>query len=345
MRSLPVHNPASRFERFRVEYDAEAGEPDATLDLYDDQSQSILSENDSPDIGFRFSVNPYRGCLHGCAYCYARPSHEYLGFGAGSDFERKIMVKHRAAELLEQAFQKKSWEGELVVFSGNTDCYQPLEHKLELTRACLEVCARYRNPVHIITKGALVERDLDHLGTLVREADAGVTVSIPFLDPEVARAMEPYAPPPSRRFTTIRRLVAAGIRVNVNIAPMIPGLNDSDLIPLLEAAHDAGAESAGTVALRLPGSVAEVFEERLRAALPLRAEKVLTRVREMRGGKLNDARFGERMRGSGRYIETVMELFDLTVRRLGMVRREAAPRASTFRRPVAKGGQLGLFDE
>jgi DNA repair photolyase len=343
VRSLPVHNPASRFERFRVEYD-EVPEPDATLDLYEDQSQSILSENDSPDLGFRFSVNPYRGCLHGCAYCYARPSHEYLGFGAGSDFERKILVKHRAAELLETAFQKKSWAGELVVFSGNTDCYQPLEHKLAITRACLEVCVRYRNPVHIITKSALIERDLDHLGTLTREADAGVTLSIPFLDPEISRAIEPYAPPPARRFTTVRRLVDAGIRVNVNIAPLIPGLNDSDVVPLLEAAHAAGASTAATVALRLPGSVAEVFEERIRAALPLRAEKVLTRIREMRGGKLNDPRFGERMRGSGRYIETVMELFDVTVKRLGMTRTEPSPRESTFRRPVAPGGQLSLFD-
>lgn len=344
MRSLPVHNPASRFERFRVEYD-EVPEPNATYDVYEDESQSILSENDSPDIGFRFSVNPYRGCLHGCAYCYARPSHEYLGFGAGSDFERKIMVKRRAAELLEKAFQKKRWEGELVVFSGNTDCYQPLERSLGITRACLEVCARYRNPVHIITKSALVERDLDHLGTLAREADAGVTVSIPFLDPEVARAMEPYAPPPSRRFTSVRRLVDAGIRVNVNIAPLIPGLNDSDVVPLLEAAHAAGASTAATVALRLPGSVAEVFEERIRAALPLRAEKILTRVREMRGGKLNDSHFGSRMRGSGTYIDTVMNVFHVTVKRLGMTRSEALPRPNAFRRPEGPGRQLSLFGE
>lgn len=344
MRSLPVHNPASRFERFRVEYD-EVPEPTATYDVYEDKSQSILSENDSPDIGFRFSVNPYRGCLHGCAYCYARPSHEYLGFGAGSDFERKIMVKHRAAELLEQAFQKKRWEGELVVFSGNTDCYQPLERSLGITRACLEVCAHYRNPVHIITKSALVERDLDHLGALAREADAGVTVSIPFLDAEVARAMEPYAPPPSRRFTTVRRLVDAGIRVNVNIAPLIPGLNDSDVVPLLEAAHAAGASTAATVALRLPGPVAEVFEERIRAALPLRAEKILTRVREMRGGKLNDSHFGSRMRGSGTYIDTVMNVFHVTVKRLGMTRGEASPREKTFRRPEGAGRQLSLFEK
>jgi DNA repair photolyase len=339
IRRLPLENPASRFERFRVEY--EEGAPPAALDIYDDHSHTILSENDSPDLGFRFSVNPYRGCLHGCAYCYARPSHEYLGFGAGSDFERKLVVKRRAAELLAEAFDRKSWTGELVLFSGNTDCYQPLEKELELTRGCLAVCARYRNPIHVITKSALVERDLDLLQQLAEEAHAGVTVSIPFLDVDVARALEPYAPPPSRRIESVRRLAAAGLPVGVNIAPLIPGLNDRDVVPLLEACRDAGATSAGIVPLRLPGPVAEVFTERLRDALPLAAEKVLTRVREMRGGKLNDPRFGARMQGSGRYIETVFELFDVTARRLGMNRRETTPpRANTFRRP---GPQLDLF--
>jgi DNA repair photolyase len=324
VRSVPLKNPQSRFERFRVEYTE--GEPAQGLDLYDDQSRSILSENDSPDLGFRFSVNPYRGCLHGCAYCYARPSHEYLGFGAGSDFERKILVKRRAPELLEHAFRKKSWQGDLVVFSGNTDCYQPLERELELTRGCLAVCARFRNPVHVITKAALVERDLDLLADLAANAHAGVTLSIPFLDEEVARAI-------------VRRLSAAGLNVSVNVAPLIPGLNDSELVPILEAARDAGASGAGTVPLRLPGPVAEVFAERLRAVLPLRAEKVLTRVREMRGGKLNDPRFGDRMRGHGRYIETVLEMFHVTVRRLGLDYREPVLRG-TFRRPEGKPEQV-----
>jgi len=339
MRRLPLENPHNRFERHHVEY--EEGAPDATLEVYDDASQSILSENDSPDIGFRYGVNPYRGCLHGCAYCYARPSHEYLGFGSGSDFERKLVVKRRAPELLAQAFDKKSWRGELVVFSGNTDCYQPLEKSLELTRGCLAVCARYRNPIHVITKSALVERDIDLLTDLTEHAHAGVTISIPFIDAEVARAMEPYAPPPSRRIEAVRRLAAAGINVSVNVAPVIPGLNDRDIVPILEAVRDAGASGAGMVPLRLPGSVAEVFSERLRAAFPLAAEKILTRVREMRGGKLNDSRFGDRMQGSGRYIETVTELFDITVRRLGLEHREPSPRASTFRRP---GPQLSLFE-
>jgi DNA repair photolyase len=340
VRRLELSNPRNRFERFRVEYAEEA--PEAPLELYDDLSKSILSENESPDLGFRFSVNPYRGCLHGCAYCYARPTHEYLGFGAGSDFERKLVVKRRAPELLRAAFEKKSWQGELVVFSGNTDCYQPIEQKLELTRGCLSVCAEYRNPVHVITKSTLVERDLDLLVELAADADIGVTLSVPFIDADVARAMEPYAPPPLRRIEAIRRLSAAGLRVGVNIAPLIPGLNDRDVVPILEASRAAGAKTAGMVPLRLPGSAADVFTERLRASFPLAAEKILTRIREMRGGNLNDATFGQRMHGNGRYIQTVHDLFEVTTRRLGFDNREITPQASSFRRPTR--GQLRLFD-
>jgi DNA repair photolyase len=281
--------------------------------------------------------------LHGCAYCYARPTHEYLGFGAGSDFERKLVVKRRAPELLRQTFDKKSWQGELVVFSGNTDCYQPIEQKLELTRRCLEVCAEYRNPVHVITKSVLVERDLDLLTRLASESGAGVTLSVPFLDAEVARAMEPYAPPPRRRIEAIRRLTEAGLHVGVNVAPVIPGLNDRDIVPILEATRAAGAKTAGMVPLRLPGSAAEVFTERLRASFPLAAEKVLTRIREMRDGALNDGRFGQRMRGHGRYIQTVHDLFDVTTKRLGFEQREITPQSSSFRRPAH--GQLHLFDK
>jgi DNA repair photolyase len=341
VRRLELSNPRNRFERFRVEYAEEA--PEAPLELYDDLSQSILSENESPDLGFRFSLNPYRGCLHGCAYCYARPTHEYLGFGAGSDFERKLVVKRRAPELLRERFDKKSWQGELIVFSGNTDCYQPIEQKLELTRGCLEVCAEYRNPVHVITKSALVERDLELLVRLASESGAGVTLSIPFLDADVARAMEPYAPPPRRRIEAVRRLSEAGLRVGVNIAPVIPGLNDREVVPILEAVRAAGAKTAGMVPLRLPGSAAEVFTERLRAAFPLAADKILTRIREMRGGELNDGRFGQRMRGSGKYIDSVHDLFDVTTRRLGFEQREITPDASRFRRPSR--GQLKLFGD
>jgi len=342
VRPIPLKNPPNRFQRELVDYFDDA--PLSELSVFEDTTKAVLSENDSPDIGFRYSLNPYRGCGHGCAYCYARPSHEYLGFGAGSDFERKIVVKPRAAELLRQVFDRSSWRGELVVFSGNTDCYQPLEASYRLTRGCLEVCAAYCNPVHIITKSALIERDMDVLSDLVSHADLGVTLSIPFLDAGVARAMEPYAPTPARRFTALRRLTAAGIRVSVNVAPVIPGLNDRDIVGLLESARDAGASGAGFTALRLPGSVAEVFEDRLKQELPLAAEKILKRTREMRGGRLNDSRFGERMRGQGEYMRTVEQLFVKTVDRLGLNRdRQQWTPKNSFCRPARPGQQLDLF--
>jgi DNA repair photolyase len=342
LRPLVRENPENRWERLRVEY--ELGEaPRLALQVFQDQTRSIISENDSPDISFRYSINPYRGCAHGCAYCYARPSHEYLGFGAGSDFERKLVAKVAAAELLRQAFERPSWSGDLIVMSGITDCYQPLEAELELTRRCLEVCIEYRNPVHIITKSALIERDLALLVRLSEVASVGVTVSVTFWDAAVARAIEPYAPPPRRRIETLRRLSAAGIPTSVNMAPLIPGLSDRDLIPILEAAREAGALSAGCIPLRLPGSVAELFESRLRAALPAEAaEKVLCRVREMRGGKLNDPRFFARMRGSGEYAHTLERVFHATARRLGFGSFPEA-KVGTFRRPTDRG-QLRLFD-
>ena len=347
MRPLPLRNPQNPWRKELVSYLEET--PNVELTVFEDQTRSILSDNDSPDLGFRYSVNPYRGCLHGCAYCYARPSHEYLGFGAGADFERKIVVKLKAGELLREAFEKKSWVGELILFSGNTDCYQPLEASYGLTRACLEVCLEYRNPLHIITKSALVERDMDVLAELAAMGSASVTITIPFWDAAVARVIEPLVPTPKRRIEIVRRLSERGIPVSVNIAPLIPGLSDSDVVHVLEAASAAGARSAGLIPLRLPGSVKEVFAERIREALPLRAEKILNRVREMRGGKLNDPNFGSRMTGEGPYIEAVQLLFAQTARRLGLTRYdrgeidEAAKAQSTFRRPTDQGGQLRLF--
>jgi DNA repair photolyase len=356
MRSLPLRNPPNRWHRQSVELEVELGAeaPNVQLTVFEDETRQILSDNDSPDLGFRYSINPYRGCLHGCSYCYARPSHEYLGFGAGADFERKIVIKPRAGELLREAFEKKSWQGELILFSGNTDCYQPLESKYQLTRACLAVCLEYRNPLHIITKSALVERDADLLAELAALGAASVTLTIPFWDPGVARAIEPLVPTPKRRIETVRRLTERGIPVSVNIAPLIPGLSDRDMVHILEAAKEAGAVGAAMIPLRLPGSVEPVFVERLREQFPLSAEKVLARVREMRGGKLNDPRFGMRMQGEGPYIDTVRLLFDQTARRLGLKAREMggqnginderpAPTETTFRRPTDRGGQLRLF--
>lgn len=348
MRNL-VSNPPNPWAHSEVEYIGEA--PRAHLQVYEDATRSIVSRNDSPDLGFDFSVNPYRGCMHGCAYCYARRTHEYLDFGAGSDFERKIVVKPDAAELLRRHFERPSWRGAPLAFSGVTDCYQPLEAEWRLTRACLEVCVEYRNPALIITKSPLIERDIDVLCELGRVADVGVMISVPLWDPAHARAIEPWVPAPQRRIESIRRLREAGIRTGVMVAPLIPGLGDEEMPSVLEAAAAAGATHAGTVDLRLPGSVALVFEERIREAMPTKAEGILKRVREARGGRLNDARFGSRMMGTGPHADATRALFKATCRRLGLGTSgegsvdAAACETSTFERPSARRAkaQLDLF--
>jgi DNA repair photolyase len=506
VRPIPAANPRNRFAASLVEYFDELPGPEVELSVYEDHTKQVLSENDSPDLGFRYSINPYRGCFHGCAYClagdtrilmadgstkplsdvrpgeqvvgtargevgrrfvpslvldhwatarrayrvrldsgesliasgdhrfltprgwryviapgrnhsarlhlqekdtclgpgkgrlkarglfksgprdvessaagsvtvvealgvslplfdiatetgdfvangvvshncYARPTHEYLSFGAGSDFERKIVVKPNVGPLLREAFEKKAWNGELIMLSGNTDCYQPLENEYRLTRSILEVCAEYRNPVHVITKSSLIERDIDLLQRLNVEASIGVSVSIPFWNVETARKIEPFVTTPQRRMKTVERLARAGIAVTVNIAPLILGLGDRDVPSILEAAAAAGAQGATLIALRLPGSVKEVFTERVTAAFPLAAEKVLRRTREMRGGKLYDSRYGARMSGEGEMFQTVERLFHTTCKRLGLNQREGhrSARPSTFRRPTDKHGQLRLF--
>jgi DNA repair photolyase len=343
VKAIPAQNPPNPWASQHVEYLGEP--PEQRLEVYEDHTRNVLSENDSPDIGFRWSLNPYRGCFHACAYCYARPSHQYLGFGAGTDFERRIVVKPRAPELLREAFERQSWQGELIVVSGITDCYQPLEASYELTRRCLEVMAEYRNPVHLITKAPLIERDLDVLTRLHDVASVGVSISIPFWSAETARAIEPGVATPQRRMLAVRRLSQAGIEVTVNVAPLIPGLGDRDMPSILEAAAQAGARSAALILLRLPGPVKEVFSERLHQALPLAADKILRRTREMRGGKLNDPRFFDRMRAEGEYADTIVRLFESTARRLGLnacqTERDAP---TTFRRPTGRGGQLRLFE-
>jgi DNA repair photolyase len=326
-----ISNPPNPWLSHAVEYLGEP--PKAELHLHEDLSRTILAHNNSPDVPFTWSVNPYRGCVHGCAYCYARPGHEVLGFGAGSDFDRHITFKPRAAELLREAFDKRSWKGEVVVFSGVTDCYQPLEASLELTRQCLEVCLEYRNPVAIITKSALIERDAELLAQLHREAYCQVLISIPFFDPEKARAIEPTVPTPARRFKTIRRLSEAGVPTGVNVAPIIPGLSDEDIPQILEAAYEAGARYAGKILVRLPGPVKEVFVERLQRAFPHRAKKILHAIESCRGGGLSDARFGHRMRGQGPRWEAIVKLFEQSHDRLGYGEHVPVPKNSCFRRP------------
>lgn len=332
MRPRPIANPPNPWETTALEWLGEP--PPARPQVYRDATREILSRNDSPDVPFTWSVNPYRGCAHACAYCYARPTHEYLGFGAGTDFDTRIAVKLRAPELLRAAFERPSWRGETIAFSGATDPYQPLEASYRLTRACLEVCAEYRNPVSIVTKAPLVERDLDLLLELSRSARARVTISLPFLDPGRARALEPWAASPARRLLTVERLARAGVPVGVNLAPVIPGLNDEEIPGVLAAAAGAGARRAGWLLLRLPGSTRAVFAERLRAAMPERAERILHGIRETRDGRLSDARFGVRGRGEGTRAEAIAALFELCARRLGLQTGGGGAEPPTpFRRP------------
>jgi DNA repair photolyase len=333
-----ISNPPNPFESRHRELLEPPGAVRVTV--YEDETRDILSRNDSPDLPFRWSINPYRGCFHACAYCYARPSHEYWGFGAGTDFESKIMVKEEAPRLLRRAFDRPSWRGELIVFSGNTDCYQPLEAAYGLTRACLSVCAEYRNPVGVITKGALVLRDLDILAQLSREAWVRVYVSIPFASDELARKMEPHAPSVSKRFETLRLLAEAGIETGISIAPVIPGLNENEIPELLERAQGAGVSTAVTALLRLPGSAEAVFLDRLREAFPDRVGKIMSRLREVRDGALTERAFFERQRGKGVYWEMVEQLFSMARRRAGFTD-DAGSVPATFRRPA--GEQVALF--
>ena len=333
-----IWNPPNPYLTQERELIGEA--PIAELQIYEDESKSILSHNDSPDIGFSYSVNPYRGCFHACSYCFARPTHEYFGFGAGTDFERKIFVKRKAPALLEQAFRKQSWRGDTVVFSGVTDCYQPLEAAWKLTQSCLKVCLKYRNPVGIITKSLLIRRDADLLAALHRDASVSVSLSIPFLDEGIARIIEPGAPTIRRRFETMELLAKAGISVSIGVAPVIPGLNDSDIPGLLKEAKQRGATSAFRTLLRLPGSVKEVFFHRLKEQMPLRAAKIEHRIRETRSGKLYDNRFGRRHHGEGVYWESVDQIWNLWVQRLGFNQGDELERPSTFRRPEPDRAQL-----
>jgi len=334
-------NPANRFERLYVDFGPEAEanaraaseRPALRTQFFQDHASSIITRNTSPDLGFAASLNPYRGCEHGCAYCYARPYHEFLGFSAGLDFESRIMVKEGAPELLREELEKRSWKPELLALSGVTDPYQPVERRLEVTRRCLAVLAEFRQPVSIITKNHLVTRDIDLLTQLAAHDAVRVTLSITTLDETLSHAMEPRASLPSQRFDAIRRLRAAGIPAGVNIAPIVPGLNDHEIPRLLEAAAEVGASHAGWGMLRLPGVVKDVFLEWLERHFPDKQARVISRVRDVRGGALNDSTFGARLTGQGIFAEQIRGLFHAAARRLGLDQKFVPPSGAAFRRP------------
>ncbi len=346
-------NPANRFERLSYEIDEEAlgvadrgdpgDEPVAPRTLYlRDPSRRLITRNQSPDVPFDAGLNPYRGCEHGCVYCYARPTHEYLGFSAGLDFETRILVKEDAPELLRRELAAKAWQPQVLALSGVTDPYQPIERHLRLTRRCLEVLAECRNPVGIITKNALVTRDLDLLEQLAEHDAVSVGVSITTLDAALHRVMEPRASAPGERLRAVERLARARVPVHVNVAPVVPGLTDHEIPRILEAAASAGARRAGMILMRLPHTVAPLFADWLDRHHPDRARKVLGRVRALRGGRLNDPRFGARMRGEGPFADQISQLFRVSVKRYGLDGPAPSLSTAAFRRPP--GPQLGLFD-
>ena len=345
-------NPTSRFSALEIEPDPEffqgaftedAGVQPATR-FWDDHSQTIITKNTSPDIPFTHSLNVYRGCEHGCAYCYARPTHEYLGFSAGVDFERHIVVKREAPELLRRALTRPSWKPQVLAMSGVTDCYQPAERHLRLTRACLEVLLEFRNPVEMITKNALVLRDLDLLQGLAQYGCVQVHISISSLDPELVRRMEPRASQPARKLKAIARLVEAGIPVMALLAPIIPGLNDHEIPAILQAVGEAGVQAAGCIPLRLPGAVSDVFQAWLHEHFPDRAGKVLNKIRSLRGGQLNDSRFHSRFQGEGEQAAIIEHLFKVGVKKAGIPQVWKPFNMEAFRRPAPSGPeQLELF--
>lgn len=340
-----MDNPPNRFERLHYERDAEESGAEDTAHpthYYRDRTQSIINYNDSPDVGFDASINPYRGCEHGCAYCYARPFHEYLGFSAGLDFETEIMVKQDAPELLRRELSSPRWQPQTLAISGVTDAYQPVERRLKLTRRCLEVLVEFLNPVAIITKSQLVTRDVDLLVELARHQAAMVFLSITTLDGQLARLLEPRAAQPSARLAAIEKLSQAGIPVGVMVAPIIPGLTDHEMPAILAAAAGAGAQQSGYTILRLPHSVSTQFEQWLTQHVPEKKDKVLERLRWIREGKLNDPRFKSRLRGKGVFADLLKSLFLLSCRKAGLNELRFELSTAAFRRPT--GPQRLLFE-
>jgi len=339
------HNPTNRFERLAIlpDEDVELEQCEQIqprTHFFRDSTKSVIAYNSSPDVGFTTSFNPYRGCEHGCIYCYARPTHEYLGFSPGLDFETRIMVKEDAPQLLRAEMSRKSWVPQTVAIGGVTDPYQPVERKLRLTRRCLEVFLEFKNPATVITKNHLVTRDVDVLSAMAKENLTGVFVSITTLKKELTQIMEPRTAVPRMRLAVIEKLARAGVPVGVMVAPVIPGLTDEEMPAILKAAADAGAITAGYVPVRLPFAVKELFEKWLEEHMPDRKEKVLNRIRDMRGGKLNDSDFHTRMRGFGVFAEQIKKMFEVASRKAGIPFKKLDLSTANFRVP---GGQMGLF--
>ena len=329
-------NPKNRFTEKEVVYDvdSETGQlKRPKTRLFPDHTTQIISRNNSPDIGFDVSVNPYRGCEHGCAYCYARPSHEFLGMSAGLDFESKIVVKYNAPNLLRKELSNPSWKPQTLVMSGVTDPYQPIEKKLEITRGCVQVLTASRHPLVIITKNYLVTRDIDLLSELAEVNAVRVVLSITSLDPAITNTMEPRTSRPRKRLQAVRELSNAGISVQVNIAPVIPGLTDDEIVPIMEASAEAGAKSVSLVNLRLPYGVKDLFAKWLDDHQPNRKEKVLNKIRSLKNGKLNRYEFGERFRVEGAYGEQMRQLLSIHSKRLGLNEKREPLNSKEFRRP------------
>ncbi len=338
-------SPSGRFESiaYTPEYEnrTDFGQTKCSTQFFKDRSKSLISMNNSPDVHFDASINPYRGCEHGCAYCYARPSHEYLGLSPGLDFETKIFVKENAPQLLKTELSSKKWIPQLLGISGITDCYQPIEKDFRITRGCLEVLAEFRNPTGIITKNYLVTRDIDHLSSLSKHQAAMVYLSLTTLDEGLRRRMEPRTASVRRRLDALRELSAADVPCGVILGPIIPGLTDSEIPALLDEAKRAGAKHASYIMLRLPYGVSELFENWLDDTIPTKSTKVMNHVRGMRGGKTNDSNFRTRMKGEGPYAEQIAALFKIQCKKLGLNRERPALSAASFRRPGPV--QLSLF--
>ena len=339
-RGVP-YDPPNRFETVHVEMEPGLRDEERPrTEFIADGTRSVVARNNSPDLGFDASLNPYRGCEHGCVYCYARPTHEYLGFSSGLDFERRILVKHRAPELLRAALSRPSWRPRVLAISGVTDAYQPVERKLELTRRCLGVLRDFMNPVTIVTKNHLVTRDIDILREMAIHDCAHVTVSVTTLRSGLRRVMEPRTSIPARRLDAVRRLSEAGIPAGVFVAPVIPALNDEEIPAILNAAAEAGARYASFMLLRLPGAVADHFLRWLEAHFPGRKDKVLARIREARGGKLNDPSFHGRFRGEGEYAAQIGALFRASARKAGLDGAPPSLSTAAFRRGGGLQGDL-----